>query len=485
MSSTELVGGKSSLEQNSACLNEQAEACKAFTNERVHLNGTIDTSFLTLPEHAQDYLRDKCKTPTHLTLAAREAAKLVATDPTILDDPDFAEFELDTCVESTEIAAKTAQREENAEIIEAQKADEELDNQKIEELDTTYIVVTKLQKDHAGKSGRAYLEAIRADVMANKPVPNRPKKPDEPELVQLSNKEQADLLVELDAVSATLDEMSAVFADNPAASAAFAQIVASAQFDLTADSMEGVFAPVMAQIDTNAVFTKTDKMRLERIVTGSQAQQTLRQTMVDENGQTIPSWPEDKPLAIRSGVDMYADGNNNQYLKIEYNGHITTIETTGWSGELVGKYLEALAWVRELESFGSTGLLQDIAQIDFNLTGEEGFNAHKIDQILIFMGKMFGGLDHADGDVEVEGKRRGMTRYLARLLSKAGTATGFEESQTDTDEVVKELQLRNPDGSQNWKQVEKLGQFVQRTYLNGDASYADLKADLVGESEPV
>jgi len=261
--------------------------------------------------------------------------------------------------------------------------------------------------------------------------------------------------------------------------AAFTEIVDNNALDLGAATITETFAPVMSQVEAARVFTEDQKIRLRRIVTGSQAQDTLQQTVIDENGKTVPAFPIESPLNVRSGVDMYADANARQYLRVEYNHHITTIDTTGWSGELVGKYLEALAWVKELESFGSTGLMQNIAQIDFNLTGNEGFNAGKIHQILDFMSKIFGGLDHTDGEIEVEGKRRGMTRLLARLLSKAGTATGFEESQADTDAVVKELQLRNPDGTPNWPQIEKLGQFVQMTYLSGDADYEDLRAFLM------
>jgi hypothetical protein len=174
--------------------------------------------------------------------------------------------------------------------------------------------------------------------------------------------------------------------------------------------------------------------------------------------------------------------NQRQYLKAEYNGHITTIDTTGWKGETVGKYLEALSFVQETESFGGTGILQSIYKIDFNLTGEEGFDILKINQILNVMDMIFGGMESSDGDIARAGQRKGMIRFLVRILNKQGTAYGFEESQGDTNEVIKELYLQNSDGTPNWKQLERLGQFVQENYLNGDANYEDLKEFLVGDA---
>ena len=105
MNSHELAGGNNAPENNSECLNAQAEACKASTEERVNLNETIDTSFLSLPEHAESYLRENCKSSTHMSLAAHEAALLLKEDANILDDPFGAELELDECIKKSEIAA--------------------------------------------------------------------------------------------------------------------------------------------------------------------------------------------------------------------------------------------------------------------------------------------------------------------------------------------------------------------------------------------
>lgn len=219
-------------------------------------------------------------------------------------------------------------------------------------------------------------------------------------------------------------------------------------------------------------------MTLRTIVTGSQAQDVLAKTVIDENGNEVTAWPKDNPMEVRPGVTMYADNNDNQYLRMAYNHHVTEIDMSGVGGEVLGKYLEAFSFIHDVERYDATGLFQSIYQIDFNLMGNEGFDLRKIDQILNIMGKIFGGLEHADGDIRGEGDRRGLIRHFARLLDKTGSITGFKESQADTSDVIHELGLRHKDGS-----IDRLGEFTQRTYLTGDASYEDLRAYLTGAKE--
>ena len=148
MNSYELAGGARSPESNADYLQEKVEVLEVSTQKRVSLSDSVDTSLFSLPEHAQDYLREKCNSSQHLSLAAHDATKLLIADPLILDDPDFAEFELDTCIESTEIAAL---------------------DEKIEEGNTTNEVLTKLnevarEEFEKGGSIDAKLNRIEAQV---------------------------------------------------------------------------------------------------------------------------------------------------------------------------------------------------------------------------------------------------------------------------------------------------------------------------------
>ena len=58
---------------------------------------------------------------------------------------------------------------------------------------------------------------------------------------------------------------------------------------------------------------------------------------------------------------------------------------------------------------------------------------------------------------------------------------GYEESQADTNEVIKELELHNSDGTPNWKQLGKLGEYAQRTHISGDGNYEGLQKFMARE----
>jgi len=459
---------------------ERETALQATTAERANLSGQIEDEVLwnEIPDVAKQYLEAECdakQIPRAISYLRSTKAKEFGGMDNIPEA--FWPMVLDSCIqyaeEKSEIAARTTRVEDKTSDNTTKKAVLETEKATGQQLDTTIEVLSNEKKalieineqsETRELHGRAQIDFALSFL----------EDPDIP-------KEVKDKLgARFGQIAATLDEMTNVFANDPIKQEKFEQIVSGVNFDLGAGTLGETFAPIMAQVEASGTFAESDKQRLRLIVTGSQAQDTLGETMLDENGKVVPAWPEDNPLPIRPGVTMYADVNQRQYLQAEYNGHITKIDMTGLRGETVGKYLEALSFVQEIESFGGTGILQSIYKIDFNVFGEEGFDMLKIDQILNFMDKIVGGMESSDGDIAREGQRKGMIRFLVRLLNKDGTAYGFEESQANTNEVIKELELHNADGTPNWKQLDKLGQFVQTNYLSGDASYKDLREFLIG-----
>ena len=461
-----------------AYANERQEPLDASRRERAFLDQeTCRECWPDVPDHAADFLRHAC--PDHFPLAMDEAARI---DPAELADPVIAEFLLEDCVTVAEQQAAEAQLRDNAGEIAT------LDGQ----IASNYETIADVREERAEVN--TDIEGLSDQVALNELTKTDPALKDlrgEALLNALAShpfvQERPELQAYLNGIRSQLNRMRAVVTD-PQERQAFESILSVSSFNLGAESNQGVFADVIARVDASDAISEETKADLRaslgvpQVNTGSQAQDILHETRTDENGNQVPVWPEDRPLNVRPGVDMYSDGNQRQYLRAEFNGHITTIDTTGWSGEVVGKYLEALSFVHDVESFGGTGLFHSIYRIDFNLAGDEGFDAHKINQILNIMGKWFGGFEHADGDIRQSGDRQGFIRYMVRLLNKRGTATGFEESQADTDEVLSELQLRNADGSPNWQQIDRLGEFARSTYLSGDTDFEVLRAQLLGNS---
>ena len=396
-----------------------------------------------LPAFALDYFARNASDPSYIQTAIETTQRLLEDNPNALDDPEIAEFELQNCLNLAE-----AQSLERA-------------------IDTEDTKISNLKDQIRGNlTGDNKVGQLAELIVQVKADPNFPE----------AEKQAA--LLHLNQINETLSEMQVIF-PNETQQTAFNQIINASSLDLSAPGMDAVFAPIIAEVEASNIFSEGDKRRLQMIITGSQAQDMLTRTVTDKSGRIVTAWPKDAPMEVRSGISMYADSNANQYLRAEYNGHITDIDMTGVSGETVGKYLEALSFVHDVESFGATGMFQSIYQIDFNLFGDEGFDMAKITQILNIMGKLFGGLEHADGDIRQDGDRQSLIRHFARLFNPQNSASGFGQDQQQTNKMLMEMELREPGGSPNWKQIERLGNFVQMSYLSGEAKHEDLKAFLV------
>jgi len=209
-------------------------------------------------------------------------------------------------------------------------------------------------------------------------------------------------------------------------------------------------------------------------------QASLAETVIDEHGNQIPRYTADHKRNFRPGVDGFATPSGRQIIEARTGQQLITKDVTGWSGEAVGQFVEVMTFSGELEEHGLTGYVKSIYHLDFALGGD-GLDPHQIRQMQLIMGTLLGGLEDSDGAIIQPQERSGYLRYVARLLSKSGQATGFENDQAATDEVIRELQLRNPDGKPNFANMHKLGQFARRTYLSGDASYEDLRRELTSD----
>jgi len=449
--------------QKADYLREKQCALEACTQERSDLNNSIEVSvFEGVPSPAISHLRAKCS-PEQLP----SVAQYLKTDKAIEFGGDLSIIPealwpaiIDDCVakapQNAEIAAKTAQREENAKTI-ATKEDAN------EQRRTRNIVVTKLQERHAGKNGRAFLEAIRADVLTNKPMPD-PKSPDGLQ-ISLSHTEQKELLGEIDAIATTLDEMSGVFVNNPAASAAFNQIIASAQFDLTADSMEGVFAPVLSQIDSNEAFSKEDKTRLHNIVTGTDVQDALAEKNADGSFKNT----EDNKREFRTGVSGYTEPSGRQIIEAKVGNHPAVIkDVSGWSGEDIGLLVEVMHYWNTTESFGTTGFVENIYKIDFSILDSGGaFDPLTVNSFRQVISHMMGGFAGYDGDIENFEHKQRLIQNQSRLLSDTQTAFGWENSQSGTTQVLQRLGLENANGHPNLEVIAAFGDYTQENYAKG------------------
>ena len=324
MASPELADGKTSSEQNSECSREKIEACKSFKQEQVALKNTIDASLLTLPEHAQDYLREKCSSAEHLSLAAHEVALLLQQDATILDDPEMLDVFLPACIEAAEIIMK---------------------KDELETIDSTIEGLrSRINSNLVGADKVGQLTKLMSQVVSHEDFPSA---------------EREAAFTHLGQIKITLLKMEAVF-DNPAKQAAFAQIVMSNSLDLGAGNLTDTFKPILDEVDKAGLFAEADKERLREIVTGSDVQDVLSEKNAD--GSYVNT--EDNKREFRTGVSGYAEPSGRQVIEVCSGDHIVTKDVTGWSGEDIGLMVEVMHYWHMTVSIGTTGFVENIYKID-------------------------------------------------------------------------------------------------------------------------
>lgn len=430
MSSTELAGGKNFPEQNSICLHEQAEACEAFANERISLNETIDTSFLSLPEHAQSYLRKNCHSPAHISLAAHEVLLLLEADPSVLDDPDLASFELDECIAKTEIVLK---------------------GEELNKIDTETEVLSaefqRMVREEFTKGGKVEEKLNR--------IENR--------IAEFPNAEAA--LKQITQARKTIEDMRGVI-DDPQEQAAFEVMLATVPLDLATSDLTTMFTPVLSQVRKSDLFSDETKTRLHNIVTGSDVQNTLAERSMD--GHFLHTKRE--PRNIRAGVEGYSEPSGRQIIEARSGDHIVTKDVTGWSGEDVGLLVEVLHYWHTTESFGTTGFVENIYKIDFSVLDNGGaFDPLTVRHFRQVISHMTGGFAGYDGDIENFEHQQRLIQNQSRLLSDTQTAFGWENDQSGTTKVLRRLGLENTDGKPNLEVIAAFGDYTQKNYAIGQS----------------
>ena len=278
---------------------EQRESVQTDSQaERVGLNIDVTQQWPDLPKTAVEYLTVKCKQPEHLPMALNFLREALKDDSSLLEDELGAESELDDFLQEAEKAAsereeqvldseitaldqglaedaaeKTVRDErvggKKAEITRLDRLENNVDSdnveldKKIEEGNTRNDVLTTLESNHGDKTGWAYLEAVRADVVKNNV--SAPSDPDAPEssvgMARLSEAQQTEILAKLDAIAATLKQMTSLI-DDPVEAQAFEALIANSSFKVGAENNYEVFSSLISNIDDSDLFSEATKTKL-------------------------------------------------------------------------------------------------------------------------------------------------------------------------------------------------------------------------------
>jgi len=412
---------------------ERCDHCKALENQ-----------WPNIPPEAIHCLAQNCPTPELMSLALTELQRVGTKNPEMLSDPDLIQIVVS---DSVSIARQKLANE--GEQIVAEFNDEKT---------TTKALLLKINYETSHLKGRAKLDAAIAYL-------------DSPDIPQTVREE---LSSRFNRIGKTLDEMSAVFTDE-ASQAAFQSIVNTASFDLGAPNMATTFAPVLEQVETSASFSDDQKIRLRQIVTGSDAQDVLRETISDENGITRPRYSQKHQRELRQGVSGYVEGHNRQMIEARAGSHIVTKDVTGWSGEDVGFLIEATHMWNMYDSFGVTGFIEDVYKIDFSILGDgNAFDPIQIMHLRQVLSFLTGSFEGYDGDIANLTEHKTLIQNQSRLMSDMQTAFGWENDRSGTTRTLRRLGLEDKDGHPDMDIIKAFGDYTREHYATGAVNQAGL-----------
>ena len=405
--------------------------------ERFKLSSDIENQWPNIPPEAINYLSNKCPKPEFMTMVLEQMEQLSDSDPTIWSMSGLWKSLIDDFIVGTESSYVGIQQGET-------------DKETIE-LVSTKQVLNAIASETTNLKGRAKLEVAREYL-------------NDPEVPQTIREE---LAARFDQIEATLASMSAVLTD-PASRSEFDRIISATSFDLGAADMATTFTPILEQIDTSETFTLEQKFKLREIVTGSDAQHSLAETITDKNGNTIPRFTEPNKREFRQGVAGYVEGNGRQMIEARAGGRMVTKDVSGWSSENVGLLIEATHMWNMYDSFGVTGFIEDVYKIDFSILGAgNAFDPIQITHLRQVLSHLTGSFEGYDGDIANLSEHKTLIQNQSRLLSETQTALGFENDRSGTTKILRRLGLEDEKGNPNLEVIKSFGDYTREQYGDG------------------
>jgi len=405
--------------------------------ERVVLCEVIENQWPDVPPEAVRYLANNCPKPELMSPVIAELQLLLADDPNVLSDPNIMALLIDDCI--FEVSQQKANEVEHFE------ADVLISDK------TTNAALTEINTQTASLKGRAKLTAAR-NYLDN---------------LDITETVRSELMEHFDQIETTLTSMSSIFTDVESQTE-FERIVSTASFDLGASDIATAFEPILKQVETSDKFTVEQKFKLREIVTGSDAQNSLAETITDGNGRDVPRFTKNNKREFRKGVSGYVEGHGRQMIEARAGDRMVTKDVTGWSGEDVGFLIEATHMWNMYDSFGVTGFVEDVYKVDFSILGDgNAFDPIQITHLRQVLSLLTGSFEGYDGDIANLSEHKTLIQNQSRLLSETQTALGLENNRSSTTKVLCRLGLEDEKGKPNMEVIKSFGDYTKQYYGNG------------------
>ena len=388
-------------------------------NERGVLCKNVETQWPNIPPVAISYLAKHCPKPELMSRLVNQLNELPKDETLLLSDPDLMPHLIDSFISQAQISHLDIRQEQ-------------LDKKETH-VTNTQIAIREINDLTDNLKGRSKLSVAR-DYLSNPAIP---------ETTRL------ELTARFDQIEATLASMSSVF-DDVANQSEFDRIVSNSSFNLSTPNLAATFAPLLKQVETSEKFTAEQKYKLREIVTGSDAKNSLTETVTDENGNIAPRFTSENKREFRQGVAGYVEGNGRQIIEARAGGRMVTKDVSGWSSEIVGLLIETTHMWNMYDSFGVTGFIEDVYKIDFSILGAgNAFDPIQITHLRQVLSHLTGSFEGYDGDIANLSEHKTLIQNQSRLLSETQTALGFENDRSGTTKILRRLGLEDEKGNPN------------------------------------
>jgi len=406
-------------------------------NERIALCETVQNQWPAIPPQAIRYLAENCPKPELMSLILTELRTLLSDNPEILSDPTTMHLLIDDCIFAANQKIADDVEDFEADILMADKSTNE--------------VLTNINTKTANLKGRAKLVAAR-EYLSN---------------LEITESIRSELIARFDQIEATLASMSSVF-DDPASQSEFQTIVSNTLINFSAPNLMATFAPIIEQVEASETFTSEQKFKLRAIVTGTDAQNSLKHTVTNKSGEIVPLFTEENKREFRKGVSGYIEGHDRQMIEARAGNRMITKDVTGWSGEDVGLLIEATHMWNMYDSFGVTGFIEDVYKIDFSIVGDDSaFDPIQITHVRQVLSYLTGSFEGYDGDITNLSEHKTLIQNQSRLLAETQTAFGYENDRSGTNKVLRRIGMESEKGNPNMEVIKAFGNYTREHYGSG------------------
>ncbi len=413
-------------------------------NERVSLCKHVESQWPNIPPEAISYLAKTCPKAELMSVVVNQLNDLPEGEAQLLSDPDLMPYLIDDLISQAEI---------NRLDIRQDQLDE-----KETYASTTQTTLSEINTLTANLKGRTKLETARK-YLSNSDIPDTVRE---------------ELTMRFDQIDAALASMSAVLTD-PASQSEFNRIISGASLNLSAPNLESTFAPILDQVEASETFTAEQKFKLREIVTGSDAQNSLSETMTDENGNPVPRFTEKNKREFRRGVSGFVEGHGRQMIEARAGDRTVTKDVTGWSGQDVGLLIEMTHMWNMYESFGATAFIEDVYKIDFSILDNRGaFDPIQISHLRQVLSHLTGSHEGYDGDIADLSEHKTLIQNQARLLSDMQTAFHWQNDRSGMTKMLQRLGMEDADGNANLDVIKAFGDYTKEHYAIGTTDQAGL-----------